>query len=75
MKEIGSAKMTHVTMEIRERAPTGALMYRERVTAPSIERALRITRDGTPGRKARLLVSIDPETFFVPEGPGQREAD
>jgi hypothetical protein len=74
MKEIRSAKLTHATVEIRERAPVGALMYRERVTAPSIEQALRITRDGKPGRTVRLLVSINPESFFVPEGPGQREA-
>jgi hypothetical protein len=75
VKEIRSAKMTHVTVEIRERAPTtGALTFRERVTAPSTGRALRITRDGKLGRRARLLVSIDSETFFVPEGPGQREA-
>ena len=74
MKEIRSAKMTHSTVEIRERAPAGVLMYRARVTAPSIERALRIARDGKPGRRVRLLVSINSETFFVPEVPGQRVA-
>jgi hypothetical protein len=66
--------MTHVTVEIRERAPTGAFRYWERVTAPSTGRALRITRDGKPCRRARLLVSIDSETFFVPDGPSQRVA-
>jgi hypothetical protein len=44
--------MTHVTVEIRERAPTGALTFRERVTAPSTGRALRIT--------TAAPVSIDP---------------
>jgi hypothetical protein len=74
VKELRSAKMILVTVEIRERAPTGALTHRERVTAPSIERALRITRDGKPGHRVCLLVSIDPEALFVPKGPGQREA-
>jgi hypothetical protein len=53
--------MIRVTVEIRE----GALTYRVRVTAPSIERALEITGDGMPGRQVRLLFPID---------PGRREA-
>jgi hypothetical protein len=73
VKELSSAKMTRVTVEICERARVGTLTHRERVTAPSIERALRITGDGKRGRRVRLLVSIDPQISFVPEGPGKRE--
>ena len=62
--------MIQVTVEIR----AGALTYRVRVTAPSIERALEIVGEGNPGRRVRLLFPIDPEAFFVPEDLGRREA-
>ena len=62
--------MIRVTVEIRE----GALTYRVRVTAPSIERALEITGEGKPGRRVRLLFPIDPEAYFVPEDIGSSEA-
>jgi hypothetical protein len=65
-----STEIIRVTVEIRD----GALSYRVCVTAPSIERALEIAGDGMPGRHVRLLFPIDPETFFVPEDPGRREA-
>lgn len=62
--------MICLTVEIGE----GALTRRVRITAPSIERALKIARAGKPGRRMRLVFPIDPEAFFVPEGSGQREA-
>jgi hypothetical protein len=62
--------MIRVTVEIRE----GALTYRVRVTAPSIERALEIMGDGKPGRRVRLLFPIDPEAYFGHEDIGRREA-
>ena len=62
--------MICVTVEIGE----GALARWVRITAPSIERALKIARSGKPGRRTRLVFPIDPEAFFVPEGSGQREA-
>lgn len=62
--------MICVTVEIGE----GALTRRVRITAPSIERALKIARAGKPGRRMRLVFPIDPEAFFVLEGSGQREA-
>ena len=62
--------MICVTVEIGE----GALTRRVRITASSIERALKIARVGKPGRRMRLVFPIDPETFFVLEGSGQREA-
>ncbi len=62
--------MICVTVEIGE----GALTRRGRITAPSIERALKIARTGKSGRRLRLVCPIDPEAFFGPEGSGQREA-
>ena len=62
--------MIHVTVEVRE----GALTYRVRITAPSIERALDIAEDGKPGRRVRLIFPIDPEAFFVSADSGTREA-
>jgi len=59
-----------VTVEIGE----GALTRRVRITAPSIERVLKIASAGKPGRRMRLVFPIDPEAFLVPEGSGQREA-
>ena len=60
--------MIRVTVEIRE----GALTYRVRVTAPSIERAIKITGDGKPGRRVRLVFPIDPDVFLVPAASGTR---
>ena len=62
--------MICVTVEIRE----GALTRRAQISAPSIERALKIARDRKTSRRVRLVFPIDPETFFIPEGSGQREA-
>jgi hypothetical protein len=52
----------------------GALTRRVRITAPTIERALKIARAGKSGRRLRLDFPIDPEAFFSPGGFGQREA-
>jgi hypothetical protein len=62
--------MICLSVEIRE----GALTYRARVGAPSIEYALKIAGEGNPGRRVRLVFPINPETFFVPENSDQREA-
>ena len=62
--------MICVTIEISE----GPLTYQVRVTAPSIERALKIAGRGKPGRRVHLLFPIDPEAFFVPTRYGTREA-
>ena len=62
--------MICVTIETRE----GALTHRARITAPSIEHALRITREGRLGCKAHLVFPIDPEAFFVRESSDQRKA-
>ena len=65
-----SIKMIRVAVEIRE----GALTHRTQVTAPSIERALKIAGGGKPDRSVRLVFPIDPEAFFVTEVPGRKEA-
>jgi hypothetical protein len=70
VEEMRSAMMICVTVEMRE----GALTHRARVTAPSIERALRIVGGGKPGRRVRLVFPIDPEAFFVPGDHDRREA-
>jgi len=57
-------------VEIRK----GDLTHRARVTAPSIERALRMAGEGKSDRRARLLIPIEPRAFFVPEDSGKREA-
>jgi hypothetical protein len=70
VKEMRSAKMICVTVEIRE----GALTHRARITALSIERALKIVGGGKPGRRVRLAFPIDPEAFFVPGDHDRRDA-
>jgi hypothetical protein len=67
-KEI--TEMIRVTVEIRD----GALTHRTRVTAPSIERALKIAGRGKPGRRVRIVFPIDPEAFFVTADPVRKEA-
>ena len=62
--------MIGVTVEFGE----GPLTRRVRITAPSIERALKIARAGKSGRRMRLVFPIDPEDFLVLEGSSQREA-
>jgi hypothetical protein len=62
--------MICVSVEIRD----GSLTRWVWITGPSIERALKIAREGKLGRKVGLVFPIDPEAFFVPEGYGQRKA-
>ena len=65
-----STEMISVTVEIRE----GALTHRTRVTAPSVERALKIAGGGKPGRRVHIVFPIEPEAFFVTEVPSRKEA-
>ena len=62
--------MIRVAIEIRE----DTLIHRTRVTAPSIEFALKIASGGKPGRRVRLVLPIEPAAFFVTEVPSQKEA-
>ena len=61
--------MICVSVEIGE----GALTRRVWITAPSIERALKIAEAGKPSRRVGLVFPIDSEAFFVLEGYGQRK--
>ena len=65
-----NTEMISITVEISE----GTLTHRRRVTAPSIERALKIAHGGKPGRRVRLVFPIEPEAFFVTDVPGRKEA-
>jgi hypothetical protein len=65
-----STKMIRVAIEIRE----GALTHRTQVTAPSIERALKIAGRGKPSRRVHIDFPIESEAFFVTEVPSRREA-
>jgi hypothetical protein len=65
-----STQMICVTIEIRE----GALTHQVQISAPSIERALKVAGEGMPARRVCLVFPIDPEAFFVPEDCGWREA-
>ena len=62
--------MICVTIEVRK----GALTHRVRVTAPSIERALKMAGGGKPDRRVHLVLPIDPEAFLAPGDPARREA-
>jgi hypothetical protein len=62
--------MIRVSIEIR----AGTVTQRVQITAPSIERALKVARGGKPGRRVRLLFPIVPEVFFIPEDSGWKEA-
>ena len=65
-----STEMIRVAIEIRE----DTLIHRTRVTAPSIEFALKIASGGKPGRRVRLVLPIEPAAFFVTEDPSRKEA-
>ena len=62
--------MICMTVEIGE----SALTRRVRITAPSIERALKIAGAGKPERRIRIVFPIDSEAFVLPEGYSQRKA-
>ncbi|MGH3086039.1 MAG: hypothetical protein ACRDSJ_01820 [Rubrobacteraceae bacterium] len=62
--------MICVIVEVRK----GALTRRMQITAPSIERAMKIAGDGKPGCRTRLLFPIDPDAFFAPEDSRRGEA-
>jgi hypothetical protein len=69
-RERRSVEMICVTVEIHE----DALAHRVRISALSIERALKIAKDGKTDRRACLVFPIDPGAFPVPEDTSRREA-
>jgi hypothetical protein len=72
--------MICVSVEIRESVVT----RRVRITAPSIERAMKIAGGGKPGRRVHLLLPalqqlvedklLQKEVFFTPETSVRKEA-
>jgi hypothetical protein len=62
--------MICVSVEVRE----GPVTRRVRIGAPSIERALKMAGNGTPGCSVRIVSPIEPEAFFAPENTVRREA-
>jgi hypothetical protein len=68
-RERRKADMMCVSVKIREEA-----LRQVRITAPSIEWALKIAGAGKPERRIRIVFPIDSEAFFVPEGYSQRKA-
>ena len=50
----------------------GAAVRRVRITAASMERAVRIAGGGEPGREVMPVFPIDPEAFFASEGATER---
>lgn len=56
--------MVTISVEVRQDAVARTV----RVTARSIERALKIVGGGRPGVQARVVFPIEPETFFAAPG-------
>ncbi len=62
--------MVSVTIEVRQ----GSVARRVRITAPSIEQAMKVAGGEEPSREVPLLLPLDPEAFFVTDQPGRRQA-
>ena len=52
--------LIQVVVEVR----SGAASFRVSVRAHSIERAISLVRDSYPGAEARLVLPVEPESFF-----------
>ena len=50
----------------------GSVVRRVRITAASMERAVRIAGGGEPGREVVPVFPIDPAAFFASEGAAER---
>ena len=57
----GTANMIRVSVELC----SGATRFRTPVWAESVERAVRLAETRYPEFEARLLIPIEPETFFA----------
>ncbi len=53
--------MITVSVEVR----TGPTKRTVKVSAPSIQRALELAGEGSPGGQAKILFPIDPDEFFA----------
>lgn len=61
--------MIQVLVEVR----TGASRFRVSVRALSIRRAVSIAGTKYPGGEVRLVLPVEPETFFVEDASSQAE--
>lgn len=53
--------MIQVAIEVR----TGAASFRVSARARGMRRAFELVRDSYPGAEARLVLPVEPETFFA----------
>jgi len=61
--------MIQVVLEIR----TGAARFRVSARAASIQRAVSIAGARYPGGEVRLILPVEPETFFASRASGEAE--
>lgn len=62
--------MVQVKLEVR----AGATRFRVSARAADIQRAVSIVGVRYPGGEVRLVVPVEPETFFVEAAPGEKES-
>jgi hypothetical protein len=61
--------MIQVALEVR----TGAARFRIRARARSIQRAVNLVGTRYPGGEVRMILPIDPESFFVEDASNKEE--
>lgn len=62
--------MVQVKLEVR----AGATRFRVSARASDIQRAVSIAGARYPGGDVRLVLPVEPETFFVEAAPGEKES-
>ncbi len=62
--------MIQVSLEVR----TGAARFRVMARAQSIQRALSVAGNRYPGGEVRLVLPVEPESFFVDDAFGGAES-
>ena len=62
--------MVKVQLEVR----AGATRFRVSARATSIRRAVSVAGARYPGSEVRLVLPVEPETFFAGATPGERES-
>ena len=62
--------MVQVVLEVR----TGTARFRVRAQARSIQRAVNLVGTRYPGGEVRMILPIDPESFFVEDASGKGES-
>ena len=63
-------EMVQVQLEVR----AGATRFRVSARAASIRRAVSVAGARYPGSEVRLVLPVEPETFFAGATPGERES-